>query len=147
MPKHRSWLIRAAVPLLLLLFLGACSAGRPNGAPAPGPAGAGSDPALTVPTWPADGRGLGDPNATWGAATDPVAQPSTAPDQEAGAGPTAAGQPAPGPTSAGGTSAGGSAASERTVTALSEQADRALQEFDAALSDDAAAPTDEGGLP
>jgi len=148
MPKHRRRPARAIVLLpLLLLLLGACSAGRPGGADVPNLAGAGPEAPLTVPTWPAAGQGPSDLEATSGAATDPAVPPSTVPDQPLGSGPGATGQPDAGPTIAGDTSPGGSAASDPTLLSLSAQAERAIQELDAALSDDAAAATDEGGLP
>lgn len=133
MPHQRSRLTRATVPLLLLLLLAACSAaGRPGAAGASDPAGAGlGAPPLAVPTWPAD----------------PATQIPAASGQQAGSAPAASGQPNGGATSSGGPTAGGSAVGDPTVLSLSGQADRALQELDAALSADAAAPTDEGGLP
>ena len=125
MPSLRSRATRLSVPLLLVLLLGACTAaGRPGAS-------------MVVPTWPDASQAPG-----WSAGPgDASPEPSTTPTTQA---------PDASPASPGGSAAGGSAgsaATDPTIVSLSSQADRAIQQLAGSLSDDAADPTDDGGLP
>jgi len=137
MPSLRSRATRLSVPLLLVLLLGACTAAGRPGAEAPDPADAGPGASMVVPTWPDASQAPGWSAGPGDASPEPPTTPTTqAPD---------ASPASPGGSAAGGSA--GSAATDPTIVSLSSQADRAIQQLAGALSDDAANPTDDGGLP
>jgi len=137
MPSLRSRAARLSVPLLLVFLLGACTAAGRPGAKAPDPADAGAGASMVVPTWP---DGSQDSGRSAGP-SDASPEPSTTPSPQA---------PDASPASPAGDAPGGSAGSattDPTIVSLSSQADRAIQQLAGSLSDDAADPTDDGGLP